>query len=150
MDILTIYCRRLFVTLFTIRARQVRWKNHRRICATILRYNGLYSAGDGDYGEYNGVLMVGDDNDWDTYRAGESIDVTATFDSAVAVEGSPVPSLLLDGDMDPDDIGIGATSIGLTGGGIHDDTGNAAGLSHEAMAADGGRKLICPLMARRC
>ena len=38
-------------------------------------------------------------NDWDTYRAGESIDVTVTFDGPVEVDGSPVISLFLgDGD----------------------------------------------------
>lgn len=149
---------------------QVRWKNHVRICETIFTYNGDYTAGGEDYGEYHGEFMVGEDdssslwvpvvthedskperdetfsigfwgdgewhgcvitiidddspevteveisskptegdrvsgwftnkpNDWDTYRTGESIDVTVTFDSAVEVEGTPSLSLYV-GDVD--------------------------------------------------
>ena len=46
-----------------------------------------------------------------------------------------------EGDADADGIGIGANSVKLNGGGIHDIAGNSAGLSHDAVVADSGQKV---------
>ena len=46
-----------------------------------------------------------------------------------------------EGDTDTDGIGIGANSLKLNGGGIYDSAGNAAGLSHDAVAADSRQKV---------
>ena len=45
------------------------------------------------------------------------------------------------GEADTDGIGIGANSLRLNGGGIYDGAGNDAGLSHAAVAADGGQRV---------
>lgn len=46
-----------------------------------------------------------------------------------------------DGDADTDGIGIGANSLRLNGGSIRDSAGNAAGLSHSAVAADSNQRV---------
>ena len=46
-----------------------------------------------------------------------------------------------EGDVDTDGIGIGANRILLDGGGIYDRAGNAAGLSHPAVAVDPAHKV---------
>ena len=46
-----------------------------------------------------------------------------------------------EGDCDSDGIGISANSLRLNGGAIWDSAGNAAGLSHETVAADPGRRV---------
>ena len=44
-------------------------------------------------------------------------------------------------DTDTDRIGISANSLKLNGGAIYDKAGNAAGLSHNAVAADSSQKV---------
>ena len=62
-------------------------------------------------------------NDRDTYRSGESIDMTVTFDSTVAV------------DRDGSRIALGRPGSGFGGdGGIHDSAGTAARLVPAAVA----------------
>ena len=101
------------------------------------------------------------------YRAGEVVEIAVTFGEAVRIDGSPQMDLEIGGesrtaspvaaeisstttvfgytvaagDTDGDGIGIGANSLRLNGGGIHDGAGNAAGLSHAAVAADGGQRV---------
>ena len=105
----------------------------------------------------------------ETYDAGETISVEVVFSEDVTP--SEHPSLELDvggqvrqailqsmpertfskslvfhyevqeGDTDTDGIGIGANSLKLNGGGIHDFAGNSADLSHDAVAADQGHKV---------
>ncbi len=46
-----------------------------------------------------------------------------------------------EGDADIDGVGIGANRLTVNGGGVHDIAGNAASLSHPAVAADAGHKV---------
>ena len=48
---------------------------------------------------------------------------------------------VVDGDTDSDGIGISANSLKLNGGGIYDKAGNAAGISHNAVAANANQKV---------
>ena len=98
------------------------------------------------------------------YRVGEVVEVAVTFSESVQITGKPQVALdvgggtrvasfgsqvssdtavfhytVAEGDADADGIGIGANSLRLNGGGIHDHAGNAAGLSHAAVAADEGQ-----------
>ena len=101
------------------------------------------------------------------YRTGENVEVAVTFSEAVRINGAPQVDLdvggvarqasllahegsgdtavfrytVAEGDADIDGIGIGANSLRLNGGGIYDSAGNAAGLSHAALAADGGQRV---------
>ncbi len=105
--------------------------------------------------------------DGTAYRAGEVVDVAVTFSESVRINGAPQVELdiggearqaslasgqassdtavfrytVAEGDADTDGIGIGANSLRLNGGGIYDSAGNAAGLSHAALAADGGQRV---------
>ena len=104
-----------------------------------------------------------------TYDAGETISVQVVFSEDVTLSGDPsleldvggvarqatlrsVPertfssSLIFDyrvqaGDADIDGIGIGANRLRLNGGGIYDGAGNAADLSHDALAAGSAQKV---------
>ncbi len=105
--------------------------------------------------------------DGTAYRAGEVIEVAVTFSEAVRIDGAPQVELdvggearqaslassqassetvvfrytVAPGDADSDGIGIGANSLRLNGGGFHDSAGNAAGLSHAAVAADDAQRV---------
>ena len=103
----------------------------------------------------------------ESYRAGEVIEVAVGFSETVRISGEPQIRLDIGGvarqaalagdqgssdaavfhytvvedDADADGIGIGANSLRPNGGGIHDGAGNAAGLSHEAVAATEGQRV---------
>ena len=107
-----------------------------------------------------------------TYVAGESIEVTLTFDEAVTVDetgGRPGLSLqvgtvtrdalyvsgrgttalvfryrVLDGDMDSDGISWSAGALGLNGGSLADRSGNLAVLTLDAQAAAADHKVAAP------
>lgn len=53
-----------------------------------------------------------------------------------------------DGDTDTDGVGIDANSLRLNGGDIRDSAGNAAGLSHDAVAADPTQRVDTSVEAR--
>ena len=105
-----------------------------------------------------------------TYREGETIEVSVTFSTPVTVTGPPAmtptiglevgtgarraayvrnagPAVLVfghtvtDADTDDDGIAVPADGIRLAGGTIADAQGGAAGLSHDAVAADVGHKV---------
>ena len=96
-----------------------------------------------------------------TYRAGERIEVSVTFSAPVTVTGTPTiglevgmetrpaayltksaPNVLVfgytvtDADTDDDGVAVPANGIRLSGGTIADAQGGAAGLAHDAVAAD--------------
>ncbi len=105
----------------------------------------------------------------EAYAAGEIITMEVAFDESVTVSGNPQletdvggvarqatfqsprggvygSSLVFhytvqEGDEDTDGIGIGANRLRLNGGGIHDSAGNAAGLSHGAVASESGQRV---------
>ena len=105
--------------------------------------------------------------DGEAYQLGEVIEVTVTFSEDVRVRGYPQIELdiggeprlasfavgvgssdtavfrygVSDGDLDADGIGIGANSLGLNDGSNFDSAGNAAGPSHEAVAASEGQRV---------
>ena len=109
-----------------------------------------------------------------TYAAGEAIEVTLTFDEAVAVDataGQPGLSLQVgtvtrdalyvsgrgttalvfryrvqEGDMDSDGIGWSATALGLNGGSLADRSGNAAVLTLAGQAAAADHKVVASLL----
>ena len=106
---------------------------------------------------------AGDDS-W--YGVGDTIEVTVTFSEDVTVTGSPQLELMVgnkaraaahdttegaaaifayvvqEGDRDGNGIAIDADTLGLPDDGtIEDRAGNAADLSHEAAAADGGHRV---------
>ena len=62
-------------------------------------------------------------------------------DERVFVDAAVFHYAVQDGDLDADGVGISANSLLLNGGHIRDSAGNAAGLSHEAVAADSGQKV---------
>ena len=105
-----------------------------------------------------------------TYRAGERIEVSVTFSAPVTVTGPPAmtptiglevgtetrqaeyftrsaPNVLVFGytvireDVDDDGIAVPANGILLAGGTIADAQGGAAGLGHDAVAADAAHKV---------
>ena len=110
------------------------------------------------------------------YGIGDNIEVTVTFSEDVTVTGSPQLELAIgsrarnaayenatgsnvvfsytvaSGDNDTDGIAIGATKLVLNGGGIEDNAGNSADLSHSALSTqpshgvDGIRPTITSLM----
>ena len=107
-----------------------------------------------------------------TYRAGERIEVSVTFSAPVTVTGTPTiglevgpetrpaayftstaPNVLLfsypvaSGDTDEDGIAVPANGILLAGGTIVDAQGGAAGLGHDAVAADAAHKVNGGMMA---
>ena len=111
-----------------------------------------------------------------TYRAGERIEVSVTFSAPVTVTGPPAmtptiglevgmetrqaayltksaPHVLVfgytvtDADTDADGIAVPADGILLAGGTIADAQGGAAGLAHDAVAADAAHKVNGDRMA---
>ncbi len=48
---------------------------------------------------------------------------------------------VLEGDTDTDGISVGANSVKLNSGGIHDSAGNSAALAHDAVTDDSGQKV---------
>ena len=111
-----------------------------------------------------------------TYRAGERIEVSVTFSAPVTVTGPPAmtptiglevgtetrqaayltksaPHVLVfgytvtDADTDADGIAVPANGILLAGGTIADMHGGAAGLGHDAVAADAAHKVKGDRMA---
>ena len=98
----------------------------------------------------------------EAYTAGETISVEVAFSEKVTVSGAPYVELDIGGetgratlgtdpgtsrrvvftykvqrgDADTDGVGMGANSLFLNGGDIQDRAGNAASLSHPAVAAD--------------
>ena len=115
------------------------------------------------------IAFTSDPGDDETYdEVGDTIEVTVTFNEDVTVDGTP--QLEIDvggtartadydggtgssavfiytvalGDADPDGIAIGANKLSLNGGAIEDDLGNAATLSHDAVAADSGHQVAVP------
>ena len=101
----------------------------------------------------------------DTYRRGDAIEVAVTFSEAVTVTGTPSLTLDVGGesralytagsgtrtlvffhavaedDVDADGVSVPAGSISLRGGNIADAAGNAATLTHGALATDPARKV---------
>ena len=102
----------------------------------------------------------------DTYRAGETITVTVTFSEAVTVNGEPRVRMdvgerkrwarysggsggatltfaytVKKVDADGDGVSIPKNAVQLNGGSIADADGNAAVLSHSALAAQSGHKV---------
>ena len=105
----------------------------------------------------------------EAYAAGEVISVEAMFNELIQFQGDwhleldvgGVPRqaafesilkrglrsvlvfhyMVQEGDADADGIGIGANSLKLNGGGICDNAGNLASLSHETVVADSGQKV---------
>ena len=114
-----------------------------------------------------GPLITSNPASGDTYGAGEAIVVAVTFSEAVTVTGQPQVRVSVgerqrrarydhsrqDGtvlvftyqvkkvDADQDGIGIGANRLALNGGSIADADGNAAILTHPALAAQAGHKV---------
>ena len=101
-----------------------------------------------------------------TYAAGDTIEVTVTFNETVKVEGTPRLTLrvgirnrtagylrgtdtaalvfgyeVADGDEDTGGVSIEAGRIALNGGTIEDEAENAAELAHEALATQAGHKV---------
>ncbi len=101
-----------------------------------------------------------------TYAAGDTIEVTVTFDETVKVEGTPRLTLRVGirnrtagylrvtdtaalvfgyevvlGDEDTDGVSIAAGRIDLNGGTIKDEADNDAVLDHEAVAPQAGHKV---------
>ena len=105
----------------------------------------------------------------EAYAAGEVVSVEAIFNELIQFQGDwhleldvgGVPRqaafesilkrglrsvlvfhyMVQEGDADADGIGIGANSLKLNGGGIYDNAGNLASLSHETVVADSGQKV---------
>ena len=114
------------------------------------------------------LAVTSDPGDDDTYGAGDSIEVTVTFNEHVTVTGAPQLDLDLAGaartavfkrvsgkaavfsytvavgDADADGIGIGENKLSLNGGTIQDGAEHDADLSHAALAADVGHKVWAP------
>ena len=107
-----------------------------------------------------------------TYRAGERIEVSVTFSAPVTVTGRPTIGLevgtvtrpaayltksathvlvfgytVTDDDTDADGVAAPANGIRLAGGTIVDAQGGAAGLGHDAVAADAAHKVNGGMMA---
>ena len=107
-----------------------------------------------------------------TYRAGERIEVSVTFSAPVTVTGTPTigievgletrqaehftstaPNVLvfrytvIREDTDDDGIAVPENGIALAGGTIADAQGGAAGLAHDAVAADAAHKVNGDRMA---
>ena len=108
-----------------------------------------------------------------TYAAGETIEVTVTFDETVAVTGMPRLTLnvggvdraatygsgtgaalvfaypVADSDLDTDGVSIEANRLSLNGGTIKDGSNNNAVLDHDLFAADSGHKVdgVKPVLA---
>ena len=100
-----------------------------------------------------------------TYAAGDTIEVTATFDETVAVTRMPQLTLnvggvdqaanygsgtgaalvfaypVADSDLDTDGVSIEANRLSLNGGTIKDGSNNNAVLDHGGLAADSGHKV---------
>ena len=102
----------------------------------------------------------------DTYRVGETIEISATFSTSVDVDGNPGLGMWVgsdwrsasylrgsgsdtlvfgytvqEGDVDIDGISISANKLTLNGGTIQDEAANDATLTHDAVAADSGHKV---------
>ena len=114
------------------------------------------------------IAITSDPGNDDTYGVGDSIEVTVTFNEEVTVTGAP--QLEIDvggtaktasyssasgatvvcsytvavGDADTDGISIVANKLTLNGGTINDAHGNAATLTHDAVAADTGHLVSAP------
>ena len=110
------------------------------------------------------VSIVSRPSNGDAYDAGELISAEVTFSESVIFTGDPDLELDVGGvarqadieigsqgtyastltfhyevqpdDTDVDGVGVGPNRLGLNGGGIYDSAGNAADLSHSAVAAD--------------
>ena len=119
--------------------------------------------------DISSVSIVPSPSDGDAYGAGELIRAEVTFSEMITPSGDLQFELdvggterqaslgytpertftkslvfayeVLDGDVDTDGVGIRANSLRLNGGGIYDIAGNAAGLSHPALAANPGQKV---------
>ena len=100
-----------------------------------------------------------------TYAAGDTIEVTVTFDETVAVTRMPQLTLnvggvdqaanygsgtgaalvfaypVADSDLDTDGVSIEANRLSLNGGTIKDGSNNNAELDHDGLAADSGHKV---------
>ena len=100
-----------------------------------------------------------------TYAAGDTIEVTVTFDETVAVTRMPQLTLnvggvdqaanygsgtgaalvfaypVADSDLDTDGVSIEANRLSLNGGTIKDGSNNNAVLDHDGLAADSGHKV---------
>ena len=116
------------------------------------------------------VTSVPQNPTFQTYRAGERIEVSVTFSAPVTVTGPPVmkptiglevgtvtryaayltksaPHVLVfgytvtDDDTDADGVAVPANGILLGGGTIADAQGGAAGLGHDAVAADAAHQV---------
>ena len=104
------------------------------------------------------VAITSDTGYYGVYGIGDNVEVTVTFSEDVTVTGSPQLELTIgsparnaayksvtgsevvfsytvaSGDNDTDGIAIGANKLILNGGGIEDNAGNSADLSHSALS----------------
>ena len=112
------------------------------------------------------VAVTSDAGSDDTYGTGEAIEVTVTFSEAVTVTGSPQLAVKVGagerqaayasgsgtaalvfsytvaaGDADTDGIEVEQNKLALNGGTIKDTAGNAAVLTHSALAAQASHKV---------
>ena len=116
------------------------------------------------------VVLTSDPGADNTYGVGDVIEATVTFAEAVNVSGSPTITIrvgtaakradyadgsgasairfryvVLEGDADTDGVSIPADALVLNGGEIADLAGNAASLSHRAVADDAAHKVFTTL-----
>lgn len=114
------------------------------------------------------LAITSNGEDDDTYGVGDVIEITVTFGEDVTVTGAPQLEIDIGGvaktaayasasgaavtfsytvavgDADSDGISVGANKLSLNGGTINDAAGNAADLSHEALATQSGHKVNAP------
>ena len=114
------------------------------------------------------VAVISEPGEDDTYVPGDSIEVSATFSEEVTVTGAPQLEIdvggttktaaysstegaqvvfsytVATGDIDTDGISIGQDKLGLNGGTILEAFGNAATLTHDAVAADSAHLVSAP------
>ena len=116
------------------------------------------------------VALTSDPGADNTYGVGDVIEATVTFAEAVNVSGSPAITIrvgrvakqadyadgsgatvirfryvVAEGDVDADGVSVPADALVLNGGGITDVAGNAAALSHSAVADDAAHKVFTTL-----
>jgi len=100
---------------------QVPWTRHPSDCATSVMHHGDHTARHDEC-----VGLAGNASHW----------CEACHHSDSSTDGLTTNNQVQHTDCDADGIGIGVHNLQLNGGGIH--AGNDAGLSHAAVAANGG------------
>ena len=120
-----------------------------------------------------GLSLTSDAGSDGAYKVDDLVEVTASFDVDVVVDGNPVVRLLVgkeersagywsgrrelrfrytvvEGDLDEDGISIGANRLDLNGGSITDEAGNEVMLTHDAIENQEGHRVdgIPPVVLR--